>query len=249
MWNRAPESGKSERVFWSNLLSSTKFNFLGEKKFRNKSEIQASTVDRLISISENSKSNQIFLLIDEAQDITFNEWKWLLGLQNTLDYEGYQLSVFSIGTHQLSYRHDFMALTGNAHIAARFLVHHARFSGLNSIDEIRYVLRGYDEDSEWPEKSGISFLNYFSPQCYSDGLRLSDHSENLWNALIELTPEVKNKIKHEFPMQHVARATENILFQLCKDEDWEKVTSYDNWIKELTRSNFQGHMRLILSGG
>jgi len=37
-----------------------------------------------------------------------------------------------------------------------------------------YVLTGYDLDSEWPKKSGVSFLQYFAPDAFARGLRLLD---------------------------------------------------------------------------
>lgn len=40
-----------------------------------------------LAIANNARRNYIVLLIDEAQDRTFLEWKWLVDLQNELDYE------------------------------------------------------------------------------------------------------------------------------------------------------------------
>jgi hypothetical protein len=49
-------------------------------------------------------------------------------------------------------------------------------------------------------------------------------------------------------MQHIATATEAILFQLARGEDWDHVTSYENWLRELAKSNFSDHMRIIATG-
>ncbi|WP_244145529.1 hypothetical protein [Paraburkholderia mimosarum] len=49
-------------------------------------------------------------------------------------------------------------------------------------------------------------------------------------------------------MQHIARATEAILFQLAVGETWEEVTSYESWLRELAKSNFSDHMRIIATG-
>jgi hypothetical protein len=196
--------------------------------------------ERFITIARGARTNYIVLLIDEAQDVTFREWKWLTGLQNKLDWAGYRLSVFSVGTQQMAYEHQLMGNSGNAHIAARFMVESARFHGLCSVEELRYVLTGYDCDSEWPAGSNVSFLQYFSSDHFERGLRLADTAENLWKALCALYPKVK-----EFPMQHVAFAIENTLKMLANGEEWEAVTSYDGWFSTLKGTSLARHMQLV----
>ncbi|MDR6476199.1 hypothetical protein J2778_003699 [Paraburkholderia graminis] len=247
VWNRRPDSQTSEAGFWHQLLLASRFEFANPSKPPRKAEALHVCKQRFISIANNARRNYIVLLIDEAQDLTFREWKWLVGLQNELDYAGYLLSVFSVGSHQLSYRHEYMAITGNAHVAARFLAAHARFHGLCSSDELEYVLNGYDVDSEWPFGSCISYLEYFAPTDFAARRRLADCVEDLWKALVELSPD-SAKRHLEFPMQHVATATEAVLFQLARGEDWEAVTSYENWVRELAKANFSDHMRIISTG-
>jgi hypothetical protein len=162
VWNRRPDSQTGEAGFWHQLLLASRFEFANPAKPPKKAEAIHLCRQRFIAIANNAHLNYIVLLIDEAQDLTFREWKWLVGLQNELDYEGYLLSVFSVGSHQLNYRHEYMAITGNAHVAARFMAAHARFHGLRSPEEIGYVLNGYDIDSEWPPGSGIPYLEYFA---------------------------------------------------------------------------------------
>lgn len=43
-------------------------------------------------------------------------------------------------------------------------------------------------------------------------------------------------------MQHIATATESVLFQVARGEDWEQATAYENWLRELARANFSDHM-------
>ncbi|GEQ75319.1 hypothetical protein CTTA_2324 [Comamonas testosteroni] len=245
VWNHRPDSYKSEVFFWYQLLAASKFRFISPNKLPKRTEMIYMCLQRFIAIANNANRSYVILLIDEAQDMSFNEWKWLVGFQNELDYNGVSLSVFSVGSHQLNYRHEFMASTGNAHIAARFMAAHFQFHGLKSQDEVEYVLNGYDVDSEWPPKTGISYLQYFSPEDFSEGLRLSNSSKDLWKALIELTPSSVTSKNYEFPMQHIARTIESIIFQLAKGRDWESAISYKNWLTELSKTNFSDHMRII----
>jgi hypothetical protein len=247
VWNRRPDSHSSEAGFWHQLLLASRFEFANPAKPPKKAEGIYLCKQRFIAIANNAQRNYVVLLIDEAQDLTLREWKWLVGLQNELDYEGYLLSVFSVGSHQLNYRHEYMAITGNAHVAARFMAAHARFHGLRSPEEIGYVLNGYDIDSEWPPSSGVPYLEHFAPADYAAGRRLAECAAQLWKALMELSPESARR-HFEFPMQHVAKATEAILFQLARGEDWADVTSHESWLRELAKANFPDHMRIISTG-
>ncbi|RDK04950.1 ATP-binding protein [Cupriavidus lacunae] len=247
VWNRRPDSQTSEAGFWHQLLLASNFEFANPAKPPKRAEGIHLCRQRFIAIANNAQRNYVVLAIDEAQDLTFREWKWLLGLQNDLDYEGYLLSVFSVGSHQLNYRHEYMAITGNAHLAARFMAAHARFHGLRSPEEIAYVLNGYDIDSEWPPGSGVSYLKYFAPVQFAAGHRLADCAALVWQALVELSPESARR-HLEFPMQHIARATEAMLFQLAHGGDWVDVTSYENWLQEFAKANLSDHMRIISTG-
>lgn len=248
VWNRRPDSNRSESWFWHQLLLASNFQFISQTKPPRKSEAIHLCTQRFISIANSAEHNFVILLIDEAQDMTFNEWKWLVGLQNELDYKGYLLSVFSVGSHQLNYRHEYLASTGNAHIAARFMAAHTRFHGIRSSEEIGYVLNGYDCDSEWPMNSKISYLQYFAPNYYSDGCRLANCADDLWRALVELSPKTVKMKNHEFPMQHIARSIESILFQISNGQNWEESTSYKNWLEEIAKTKFSDHMRIISVG-
>ncbi|CAN7773150.1 ATP-binding protein [Cupriavidus necator] len=247
VWNRRPDSQTSEAGFWHQLLLASNFEFANPAKPPKRAEGIHLCRQRFIAIANNAQRNYVVLAIDEAQDLTFREWKWLLGLQNDLDYEGYLLSVFFVGSHQLNYRHEYMAITGNAHLAARFMAAHARFHGLRSPEEIAYVLNGYDIDSEWPPGSGVSYLKYFAPVQFAAGHRLADCAALVWKALVELSPESARR-HLEFPMQHIARATEAMLFQLAHGGDWVDVTSYENWLQEFAKANLSDHMRIISTG-
>lgn len=244
VWNRRPDSQTSETGFWHQLLLASRFEFVDPAKPPKKTEAIFLCRQRFIAIAKNAQRNYVVLLIDEAQDLTFREWKWLVGLQNQLDYDGYLLSVFSVGSHQLGYRHEYMASTGNAHVAARFMAAHTRFHGLRSLSEVTYVLNGYDVDSEWPVGSGISFLQYFSPKDFTSGRRLADCAELLWKALLELSPSSTRK-NLEFPMQHVAKTVEAALFRLARGEEWDDVIAYESWLDGLAKTNFSDHMRII----
>ncbi|RQU58771.1 ATP-binding protein [Burkholderia cenocepacia] len=244
VWIRPADSHASEAGFWQMLLHASRFTLIDPTKAVKRAIGRHLCLQRFIAIAEWARRNYVILLIDEAQSMTLREWQWLMGLQNDLDHKGYLLSVFSIGSHQLNYKYDYFANTGNAHVSARFMAAHEQFHGLRTREELGYVLNGYDIDSRWPEGSDVSFLEYFAPECFALGKRLADCGDAFWKALQELTPTSARRLS-EFPMQHVARTIEATLFELARGGDWSEVTSYESWLKRLVKTNFSDHMRII----
>jgi hypothetical protein len=248
IWKRRSDMHTSESAFWHELLLTSHFHFEKTDKIPRKNHGFYLIAQRLMAIAQAAGHNYVVLLIDEAQEVSFREWKWLVGLQNQLDWDGFRLSVFSVGTHQMGYQHELMAISGNAHVAARFMAAHSRFHGLRSEAEVAYVLDGYDIGSEWPAGSGVSFLQYFAPTDYAAGRRLAECAGIFWKSMVELTPS-QGKRAPEFPMQHLAHSVERILDRLAKDEAWDEVMEYKSLLSIFADTGFSSHMRIVNTAG
>lgn len=242
IWTRPPDSHVSESDFWVSLGLAVGFRYAPTRATRG--DRRRLLMEFLIATATACESNFVALLVDEAQAMTFREWNWLLGLQNAMDWEGYRLSVFSIASHQMDYTYELLGMSDHAHVAARFLVAHWPFPGITSADEIEFVLKGYDEASDWPPQSGISYLAHFAPDPYASGARLAPCAGAVWQVLNSLLPAHYNG-DTEFPMQHIARAVEEILVGVARGEDWESATAQARWIDALALTQFTDHMRLI----
>lgn len=242
------ESKMTETDFWNTLLLASKYKFCNPEKPKTKVAAKFLLEQQFATLSRISSDNYVVLLIDEAQAMTLPEWKWLLGLQNVLDDQGIRFSVISIGSYGLQYQPDYLARTGNAHISARFFVRDAKFHGIGSENELGYVLNCYDVDSDWPVKSGISYLQYCVPKLFEQGNRLQDSKQSLWRAFEQLLPKAKKDKKGEqpeIPMLFVAHAIEKALCRLADGEDWEKVTAYESWLRIVDNIGFTNLMRTI----
>lgn len=248
VWSR-PHSVVSENDFWVNLLRATSFRFVSNKSYPRKIVARFLFIEQLITLAASSNNNYIVLMIDEAHDVTLNEWKWLLGLQNDLDNQGFRLSIFSIASHQIGYQPDYLARTGNAHIAARFFGVGARFHGVRSSDELAYILNGYDLDSEWPPDTGTSFLKYCAPTEFELGNRLAKHSKLFWEVFEQSLPrELAAGVKPwavELPMQHIASTVEILLHSLSQGNHWENVISHNNIKKIVSNTGFSNFLRFV----
>ncbi|MFZ6813356.1 ATP-binding protein [Undibacterium sp. Rencai35W] len=230
--------------FYSDILLASNQPYWNSKK--SPIEKQNMALELLIAMAKNAGINYAILLIDEAQTMTLKEWVWLISLQNLFDSSGYRLSVISIGSHQLGYEHKIQALSGNAHVSARFFIDSARFVGLINSEEVRYVLLGYDEDSEWPVDSGISYTSAFANADFSRNRRLSDSAEIIWKIFLEFFPN-KFPLKYELPMLHLARAVESVLKRISKGAEWSECTSEESWRDAIRETGISDYLRLISS--
>lgn len=252
IWSRRTDMQVTEGEFWYEILLASGFIFAELKQVKSKTKFRDEVLNRMIGIARSAGSNYVVLVIDEAQEMTIKEWKWLLGLQNHLDQRGFRFSIFSIGTQQLGYKHDYLAKTGNSHISSRFLVANSKFFGLRDEAELKYVLEGYDRESEWPDNSGISYFQYFSPENFKHGHRLASCSEILWAVFCELLPKdnksaASNLLAAGIPMKYVALSIEEAMWKLAEGEEWEKVTSSVSWNNIVDGTGYVGHMTAISS--
>lgn len=245
IWTRPPDSHVNENEFWLSLGLAAGFRYAKTRATRG--DRRRSLLELLIASANSCGSNFIVLLIDEAQSMTFTEWSWMLGLQNALDWEGYRLSVFSIASHEMGYTYELLGKADHAHIAARFMVAHWAFPGLGSVDEVEFVLKGYDEASEWPDGSGTTYLAHFAPQAFALGCRLAPHALVIWRVLNALLPP-HYAGEMSYPMQHIARAVEEIMVSAARGQAWEDVTSESSWLEAIAQTQFTDHMRLISAG-
>jgi hypothetical protein len=145
----------------------------------------------------------------------------------------------------MGYQHEYLARTGNAHIAARFLVSHTRFRGITSADEIAYIAHGYDLASDWPKGTSTSFLKHFAPLSFEQGKRISHCADDIWKSVNALLLNVVGRKAVEVPMQHVAQSIETALFRLAKGEDWNTVTCYESWLEMISQTGISDHVRMI----
>lgn len=248
VWLR-PGGRVLETEFWNQLLAASEFHFYNPMHQKRSPVARFLFKQQLITLARSANQNFVLLIIDEAHDVTLAEWKWLLGIQNDLDNAGYRFSVFSIGSHQMAFQPDYMARTGNAHIAVRFFAADVRFRGVMNVDELNYVLNGYDVDSEWPLKSGVSYLKYFAPEDFAKGMRLANHAQEMWRAMVEQFPRefvllnAKNPIG--VPMRTVANCAEKLLQQLAEGVQWDAVLSPQNLKAAIVATGLYDHLRRI----
>lgn len=251
VWIRKDTQVMGEAEFWNMLLLAAKYEFVDPRKPKKKSIARFLFSEHLQTLARSSRCNYVVLIIDEAQRLSTDELTWLMGVQNELDNEGIRLTTVQVGSHVLGYVPDYLARTGYAHVTARFFAQDAAFQGIRSIEGLKYVLNGYDVDSEWPKESGISFLQFFAPDAFTEGRRLATHASALWEAFSELRPPElkKGKLAHipvELPMKHIAVTVESILKDLATGKDWDSVMEQAYLLNTIAKTGFTDFLRRLL---
>lgn len=126
-------------------------------------------------------SNKLFLIIDEAQELTEAEFRWLKAIVNSLVKLRISVTVILFGQQELLQLRDTLVESGRSDLKDRFAKVLLEFENILSLSELKEVLESYDGESEYPEGSGIPYTEFFWPQAYAVGFRLAAQAAILWN--------------------------------------------------------------------
>lgn len=185
-------------------------------------------VERWMALAAQGGGRFLVLVIDEAQGMTQREWLWLVELHSLLEKQRTRLCVFSVASLQFFDEPMGMALSGGAHVAARFMLDSRPFHGVRNVDELAYVMSGYDEGTEWPAGSSLSYTAGIAPQAWGEGFRMRDQASALMAAMQEELP-ARYAGPAEFPMKTVAQACRHVLLRLGSGARPSDVTSAASW--------------------
>ncbi|AYC33036.1 ATP-binding protein [Pseudomonas cavernae] len=176
-------------------------NVLGVSLSRSKTRLSVflEVVDTIVFNTLESRGNQFVLLIDELQRFGRDDFYQLADLYNALDLKQIKMTVISFAMPEIIDKRDDFLRTEQRQIISRFMSEVISFKGLQSEEEMRVILKSYDDISTYPEGSGITYTRHFMPIAYDNGFRLEELSKLFWRELNKLSSGfyVKN-----LPMEH-----------------------------------------------
>jgi hypothetical protein len=227
VWSHT-DSGRAQAVgrFYAHLLEASSHPLA--KAVRSPLARQQMLIERWIELAAQGGGRFLVLVIDEAQRMTQREWIWLVELHSLLEKQRIRLCVFSIASLQFFDEPIGMALSGGAHVAARFMLAAKQFHGVRSVQELAYVMAGYDDGSEWPAGSGILFTAGLASNAWAGGFRMADQAPVLMQTMIDALPS-RYAGPTDFPMKTVAQACRHVLLRIASGADILDVTSADSW--------------------
>ncbi|SCU77855.1 conserved hypothetical protein [Cupriavidus necator] len=236
----ALDRSTSPNLFWAHFLRSTG---LAPWKSGDRLIRFDRAVAGLCRRALENPSRYLVLIIDEANNLNALHWQQLKDLQNELDANATRLTVISVGTHELGEARSTLTLAGDSHLTARFMVQQCAFRGLVDVDELRFVLEGYDQHSRWPAPDGPTYTEYFAPRDYAAGFRLADYTCAIWQAMARRLPAMRGDALIEIPMAFVGMLAEHVLRNAARCELRALLTprALD---EALCQRNFSEHMEI-----
>ena len=201
-------------------------------------------IERWHALAARSGGRFLVLVIDEAQGMSQREWVWLVQLHSLLEKERLRLCVFAIASLQFFDEPLGMAMSGGAHVAARFMLAGERFRGIEGLEELAYVMSGYDRGTEWPPGSSKSFTESAAPKAWAEGFRMEEHAAGLMKAMVEAL-STRYDGPMEFPMKTIAQCCRYVLLRLAGGADWRDVTSAQSWQRIVAESGHRQLMALV----
>jgi hypothetical protein len=156
-------------------------------------EMSAMITGRMIEMAQNAGARLIIVFIDEAQRLVPGDYEKLVSLDNQMTHASYYLFVVFVQQRDITgFSNETIGSNEHPpHVTGRFLIRKHEFTGLQGAEEVAYVLARYDEGTEWPPGSGISFTQHYAPYAFASGFRLSHYAEKLWRAASNLRAEAR----------------------------------------------------------
>lgn len=243
VWSHVDSGGAaSVGRFYSHLLHASRHR--NAAAVRSPLDREHMLVERWTQLASQDAGRFLVLVIDEAQGMTQREWLWLVELHSALEKQHLRLCVFSIASIQVFDEPLGMALSGGAHVAARFMLASAQFHGIQSLDELEFVLSGYDDATEWPPRSGLSFTAGLAPKAWAEGFRMAHLAPRLMQALEDELP-ARYRGPKEFPMKTVAHCGRHVLLRVAGHADPADVMSAQSLRRIVAGSGFQSLMAVV----
>lgn len=198
-------------------------------------DIRILVVRRLMMIGKSAKYPRIIMIIDEANDLSDNEFSILVDLYNELMVRDVRLSVFLFGTEELARKKKQFIDTGEMQIVNRFFLKEKKLTGINSKRALQKCMNSMDSPIAYKDGELILSRAFF-PEAYAKGETFTAFGADLWDAYAELRGSYG---KHDVPLNMMIIAES--LLNVCmacgirgkalykpRKEDWKEALLASN---------------------
>jgi hypothetical protein len=174
----------TEKATWKDMLDS-----IGHIGGKTAQEMRTALVNCVVTSAQLKSNSFVILFVDEAQNWSARQWRFIKGLVNTLRNRPYRIRMLVVSFGQsdlIKVREDMMALPDKGKdLIARFLANVHPFPGsIASSLEIGKILAQLDDPrfAEYPKGSGLCYTQFFLPLAYAAGWRLVNEAQDVWRA-------------------------------------------------------------------
>lgn len=169
-------------------------------------------------------AKQYVLLIDEMHLLNDVDLQQLVCFHNQLELQDLRMTAISFAQPEILHRRTSLLANNARQIIARFLSDTLQFDGCASEGDFGSLLRSYDQASEYPEGSGITFTQFFFPVAYLAGFRLETYRTSMWEALHRASG---SSAVQGVPMEHICLTIEELLLSLRRQDSPDFVLSIE----------------------
>lgn len=188
------------------------------------------------------KGRQFVLILDEMQLLNETDLQQLVVLQNALVQKRIKMTTLSFAQPEILHRRTSLVAAKEGQIIARFLSEPIKFEGCCSPKELKDLLKGYDEESDYPDGSGCSYTKFFLPLAFQNKFRLHHHATAIWDALdVAAGASAENGI----PMEHICLVIEQILLSARLEDCASYVLSESDIASAVEASNLENYCNVV----
>lgn len=189
-------------------------NAVGASATGTAGECKRQAIRRMVEQGKRNPPQVYLLFIDEPQKWTDLQLTWLCEVYDKLEESNIRLISVLVGQRELAtFRKQYLE-RGNGVVITRLMNTIVEFMGLRSIDEVAYVLQGYDtlieSDPDWPA------TRFFFPRAYAKGFRLENCATVIWRAFSIATDNQGRFNECRIPMKHLTGIVEILLSEYCE---------------------------------
>lgn len=192
---------------------------------------------------------KILLIVDEAQNLSSRQLGHLVTIHNALENDGFLLYTYQFGQPELRYRKTALRVANKNQILARFMASEYQFRGIRDKQDVRFALTRYDDPSasEFPEGSGTSYTEYFFPNAYRKGWRLSQLTDLIFEGFQKTRVQLQVDRAADIPMAPFTAVVDAILTEWACSSDRPPNVTEDTVARLLDEVAYEGYELALMA--
>lgn len=180
--------------------------------------------------------DQYLLLVDEMQLMVEADLLQLLVIHNRLQLRGVTMTTLGFAQPQISNLQSALMASHAFNLIARFLAEPIRFEGCICCDDLKVILKTYDEQKFYPEDTDWTYTRFFYPEAFRMGFRLENLAEQLWSMILEASHQI---YAQSIPMDYLTRVVEYILLAFRSEDSPDFCLDDKRMSQAINESNLE----------
>lgn len=203
-----PNKVINESRFWKRFLRASGYN---TKLPGDADTLEDRLLTRIQLCCESKGAPVCLIVIDEAQNMSPDDFVLLCYLFNQLESKNIRLYTLLFGQHELENLKTLMEDAQQGQVIARFMQHSFEMNGVATASSLKTLLRQLDKDGYTADALGLKTDSEF---------KLSDISSTLWAAKTQLHRDRGEPASTPWTMQ-TFHSVIAIVLQHLEQRDWQ----------------------------